>query len=91
MLAMRQLDQTADPSMQGPKHTPDAEMIELVLLTLPPRLQTVLTLHHLEEMKISEIASVIGRSEGTVKSRLFKGRELMRRRLTQRGIFHGRP
>ena len=54
----------------------DSELVEIVLLTLPPRLQTVLTLHYLEEMKVKEMAEVMKCGSGTVKSRLSRGREL---------------
>jgi RNA polymerase sigma-70 factor (ECF subfamily) len=65
---------------------PDVEMIELVMATLPPRLQSVLSLHYLEGMKIAEIADVVDRSIGTVKSQLHDGRSLMRSRLEKRGF-----
>jgi len=60
----------------------DSEMVEIVLLTLPPRLQTVLTLRYLAEMSVKEIAEVVNCRLGTVKSRLSRGRKLMRERLS---------
>ncbi len=53
--------------------------------TLTPKHQTVLALHHLEELSIDQIALVIGRSPGTVKSRLSRAREAMRNNLRKRG------
>lgn len=67
------------------KNTSDTEMVDLVLSTLPPRLQTVLSLHYLEGIKIVDIAKVVKCSVGTVKSRLSEGRSLMRKRLEMRG------
>lgn len=64
----------------------DCEMVHLVLLTLPLRLQTVMSLHYLEGMKIMEIAEVVCRSPGTVKSRVSEGRKLMCERLKKRGF-----
>ena len=64
----------------------DTEMIDLVLSTLPPRLQSVLSLHYLEGMKVADIAKVVNCSVGTVKSRLSEGRAIMRERLTKRGF-----
>ena len=64
----------------------DTEMVEIVLLTLPPRLQTVFTLHYLEEMSIKEIAEVLNCRLGTVKSRLSRGRKMMRERLSKKGL-----
>jgi RNA polymerase sigma factor (sigma-70 family) len=63
----------------------DTEMVELVLLTLPPRLQTVFTLHYLEEMSLNEIADVVNCRLGTVKSRLSRARKMMRERLSKKG------
>jgi RNA polymerase sigma-70 factor (ECF subfamily) len=46
--------------------------------TLPPLQRTVLTLYHLDEMPIAEIAGVTGLSEGTIKSHLFRSRQRLR-------------
>lgn len=45
---------------------------------LPPLHRTVLTLYHLEEMPIGEIAQVTGLAEGTIKSHLFRSRKRLR-------------
>ena len=43
--------------------------------------RTVVTLHHLEGMAVEEIASIMNCSVGTVKSRLSRAREHLRRKL----------
>lgn len=48
---------------------------------LPPLQRTLLTLYHLEEMPISEIAHITGVAEGTIKSHLFRSRKALRRLL----------
>ena len=48
-------------------------------LALPYR--SVVVLREIEEMSYEEIAQVLGVAEGTVKSRLQRGRELLRRKL----------
>ena len=53
--------------------------------SLSPKHQTVLALHHLEELSVDQIALVIGRSPGTVKSRLSRAREAMRKNLKESG------
>jgi RNA polymerase sigma-70 factor (ECF subfamily) len=63
----------------------DSEMVEIVLLTLPPRFQTVFTLHYLAELSVKEIAEVLNCRLGTVKSRLSRGRKMMRERLSKKG------
>lgn len=79
-------DQLGDRDPQADQDSEsNAEVVELVLSTLPTRLQAVLNLHYLEGMKVSEIALIVDSPEGTVKSRLSEGRALMRERLSKRG------
>lgn len=52
--------------------------------TLPPLQRTLLTLYHLEEMQIGEIAQVTGLAEGTIKSHLFRSRKRLRTLLEAR-------
>jgi RNA polymerase sigma factor (sigma-70 family) len=42
---------------------------------LAPIYQSVITLHFFEKKKISEISRIIGRSEGTIKSQIYRGIE----------------
>ncbi len=51
------------------------------LLDLPPRYQSVLALFYMEGMTIEEVARTLGVSPGTIKARLARGRERLRRRL----------
>lgn len=51
---------------------------------LPPLQRTLLTLYHLEELSISEIASITGLAEGTIKSHLFRSRKQLREMLAPR-------
>lgn len=59
----------------------DASLAQAALLALTPRLQAVITLHYLEGLRVEEVAAAIGRPVGTVKSRLKRGRDAMRREL----------
>ncbi len=59
----------------------DAEQLRVALSQLPLHYQTVLSLHYLEELSVNEIATVIGSAPGTVKSRLARGRDLLRAKL----------
>ena len=47
------------------------------LLRLPQKFRIVMTLHYVEEYKVSEIAAVLGLKESAVKMRLQKGRRLL--------------
>jgi RNA polymerase sigma-70 factor (ECF subfamily) len=51
---------------------------------LPARYRTAIVLHYLTGYKLGEIAKILGVPEGTVKNRLFRGRELLKRRLGER-------
>lgn len=51
---------------------------------LAPLQRTILTLYHLDEMPIGEIAQVTGLAEGTIKSHLFRSRKQLRDALADR-------
>ncbi len=51
---------------------------------LPPLQRTLLTLYHLEELPIGEIATITGLAEGTIKSHLFRSRNRLRALLAPR-------
>lgn len=53
-------------------------VLHRALDALPPLQRTVLTLYHLEELPIGDIAKVTGMAEGTIKSHLFRSRRLLR-------------
>ena len=51
---------------------------------LPPLQRTLLTLYHLEEISIAEIAILTDLAEGTIKSHLFRSRKRLRELLESR-------
>jgi RNA polymerase sigma factor (sigma-70 family) len=48
--------------------------------------RTLVTLFHLDELSIAEIATITGMSEGTIKSHLFRARLSLRDWLRRRGV-----
>lgn len=46
----------------------------------------VLVLFHLEGLTLEELAAVLGTPVGTIKSRLFRARRLLRRQMTSKGV-----
>jgi RNA polymerase sigma factor (sigma-70 family) len=67
--------------------TADAELtqhLHAAIDTLPPLQRTLLTLYHLEEVPIADIAGITGLAEGTIKSHLFRSRKLLRDLLAPR-------
>jgi RNA polymerase sigma-70 factor (ECF subfamily) len=56
--------------------------METALATLPTVERDVLALFYLDELSIADIASIAGVPVGTVKSRLFRARQLLRAAMT---------
>lgn len=67
---------TADGDMQAHLHA--------AIDALPPLQRMLLTLYHLEEMAIGDIARSTGLAEGTIKSHLFRSRKRLREILEAR-------
>ena len=63
------------------------QLLQEAIDKLPPLQRTLVTLYHLEEMGIGEIAEVTGQPEGTVKNYLFRARAKLRATLeTKLGV-----
>ena len=58
-------------------------------LRLSPESRLSVTLYYYEGYSISEIASLLGEPEGTVKSRLSRARKAMRKDLSGQEVSHG--
>jgi RNA polymerase sigma-70 factor (ECF subfamily) len=61
----------------------ECEAVRCALAELPLHFQTAVALHHLEELSIEEVSQITRVPPGTVKSRLSRGRELLRAKLTK--------
>jgi RNA polymerase sigma factor (sigma-70 family) len=62
----------------------DPDLVSRLLLEigrLPVRYRLILTLFHLDDMPIAEIARAMDMPEGTVKNRLFRARRILKDRL----------
>ena len=55
-----------------------AGLLHAAIEALPPLQRTLLTLYHLDELSIPEIARITGHAEGTIKSHLFRTRRQLR-------------
>ncbi len=60
------------------------ELLEAIK-TLSPDQQDALLLRFQEELKIKEIAEILGRNEGAIKALLFRGLKSLRRKLESEG------
>lgn len=75
----------------APEARADADRLRVVqqaFLALPARWQDVLALHHLEHLGVDQVALVLNCRAGTVKSRLSRAREALRRELERRRYTH---
>ena len=80
------LDNLGDGTDLQEAHAQAGEERELhaAIERLPPLQRTILTLYHLEELPIGEIATITGLAEGTIKSHLFRSRNKLREILAPR-------
>ena len=61
----------------------DSEAIRNAIAELPEYYRVVVVFRYFEDMSVPEIAVVLGIPEGTVKFRLHKAKNMMRRKLAQ--------
>jgi RNA polymerase sigma-70 factor (ECF subfamily) len=66
--------------------TDDLETMHEELIRLPVTEREVLTLFYLQELSLEEVSMVMDVPVGTVKSRLFRARRMLRYELTKVGI-----
>ncbi|WP_425466045.1 sigma factor-like helix-turn-helix DNA-binding protein [Oceanobacillus polygoni] len=50
-------------------------------LTLPMKYRTVIVLHYFYDLKVNELSSVLDLNTNTVKTRLSRGRDILRRKI----------
>lgn len=59
-----------------------AELLAAMIATLPEALRDALRLSTVEDLSPAEIAEVLGTSEASVRSRLFRARQILKEKLT---------
>ena len=77
-------NQIPDSSWNGEKEVLDKELKKITidaLSSLTSIHREVILLHHFESLRVEEIAKILQLSEGTVKSRLARGREVLVKKL----------
>ena len=62
-------------------NTEEIAAVHQALDQLDLKLREVLTLYFIEDLSIAEVAGIVGVPEGTVKSRLYHARQVLRERL----------
>ncbi len=76
-------------SKQAPEVVSESQeqnkVLQRAINGLPDTQKTVVILHYLEDLSVSEVAYVLGIAEGTVKSRLYHARQKLKKSITERG------
>lgn len=61
-------------------------ILKQAVLALKPRYQTIVTLRFFENLKLTEIAEVLGSSPGTIRSQLSRALKRLRKKLAATGL-----
>jgi RNA polymerase sigma-70 factor, ECF subfamily len=80
---LKELMDSADSPFENAAHEEVRERVEVELRQIPEPYRTTVILRDIEEMSYEEVAEITEVSLGTVKSRLTRGREALRQRLTE--------
>lgn len=76
-LPWRRMERPLPDTLPAPAVPPPSGVLEAVL-ALPAPYRIPVHLYYYEELSVAEIAAIIGKRTGTVKSRLFRARALLR-------------
>jgi RNA polymerase sigma-70 factor (ECF subfamily) len=79
-------EQTNDGTNDPESSAEELAILKKAIFALKPKYQTVITLRFFENLKLTEIADVLGCSPGTARSRLARALAKIRKKLTAAGI-----
>lgn len=68
-------------SEEIPFDSPEKSDVYYAVLELPQKYRTVIHLFYYEDMSVAEIGKVLNRNESTIKSQLYRARELLKSKL----------
>ncbi len=83
-LPWRRREEPLEEDMSAPEGPQEGSVTEAVL-ALPASYRIPIHLYYYEGYSVAEISKIIGKSEGTVKSRLSRARGLLRDQLKEEG------
>ena len=81
-LPWRRREEPLDENLSAPER-PEEGSVTQAVLSLPARYRIPIHLYYYEGYSVAEIARIMGKSEGTVKSWLFRARALLRDKLKE--------
>lgn len=84
----RQTDVLQEPLEEKVARVTTGRKVRDCIKQLPLIYREVIILHYYEEMKISEIAEVLQQPEGTVKSKLARGRDSLQNIMRKEGLVY---
>lgn len=85
----RRREESLPETLPAPEEPEPGGVVEAVL-ALPPKYRAAVHLYYYEDLSVAEIARILGKSEGAVKSRLFRARALLREWMEEdEDVFHG--
>lgn len=83
-LSWRKREEPLTEDLPAPE-APEVGRVTEAVLSLPARYRIPIHLYYYEDYSVAEIARTLGKREGTIKSRLFRARDLLRSRLEEEG------
>lgn len=89
--ALSELAASDDDPVDRLERMRERESIQVCMERLPPLYREAIAMQYVGDQSTDEIATVLEVPPGTVKSRLHKARDLLRKCLSRRGIEGARP
>lgn len=87
------LDEESEKLLYSDEHAVEEKIFQEDLIretnkiieSLPEKIRIPMTLYYLFELPVEQVARAVKKTPGTIKSRLFKGRSLIKKRLEELG------
>lgn len=72
----------------APLDAPAQALLRQLIEALPQAYRSCLTLYYFEELSVTEVASMLGLPEGTIKTHLHRARSALHQMLEKKGLAH---
>jgi RNA polymerase sigma factor (sigma-70 family) len=81
---IKEVESSAQPADQAMQSSQIGTLLGPLIAALPRKLRQPLTLSAIEEMSPPEVAATLGISEAAVRSRVFRARQILKKKLSER-------